>query len=75
MAEIPSLFAQRPIVLRQTSWALYRPFVDQIALTLVDLPIAFTCCVTFAVLLYFIAQLQQTPAQFLYVSVARCAFG
>ncbi len=65
MAEIPSLYAQRPIIVRQSSWALYRPFIDQVALTLVDIPIAFATTVIFSILIYFMAQLQQSAGQFL----------
>ncbi|KAJ7762052.1 pleiotropic drug resistance ABC transporter [Mycena maculata] len=64
MAEIASLFAQRPIVLRQSKAALYHPFVEAIALTLVDLPITFTTTAVFSILLYFIVGLQRTAAQF-----------
>jgi ATP-binding cassette subfamily G (WHITE) protein 2 (SNQ2) len=41
MAEIAALFAQRPIVLRQNKAALYHPFIEAVALTLVDIPITF----------------------------------
>lgn len=73
MAEIPSLFAQRPIILRQSSWALYRPFVDQIALTIVDIPIGFATSAIFAILVYEMAQLQQSASQFLCVSAVSVA--
>lgn len=65
MSEVPSLFGQRPIVQRQSSWAMYRPSIDQVALTLVDLPITFLASLLFGVLLYEMAQLQQSAAQFL----------
>lgn len=64
-AEIPALFAQRPIVLRQSKAAMYYPFIDALALTLVDMPIAFFTLVIFSILLYFIVGLQQTAGQFL----------
>jgi ATP-binding cassette subfamily G (WHITE) protein 2 (SNQ2) len=41
MAEIPALFGQRPIVERHQKLALYHPFIEGLALTLVDLPITF----------------------------------
>jgi ATP-binding cassette subfamily G (WHITE) protein 2 (SNQ2) len=41
MSEIPSLFAQRPIVDRHEKAAMYHPFVEALALVLVDLPITF----------------------------------
>ncbi|KAJ7471522.1 pleiotropic drug resistance ABC transporter [Mycena galericulata] len=64
MAEIASLFIQRPIVLRQSKAALYHPFIEGLALTLVDLPITFATTAVFAILLYFIVGLQRTAAQF-----------
>ena len=36
MAEIPLLYAQRPIVTRHHKAALYHPFIDALALTIVD---------------------------------------
>ncbi|KAI0356868.1 pleiotropic drug resistance ABC transporter [Trametes cingulata] len=64
MAEIPALFGQRPIVHRQSRAAMYHPFVEGLALTLVDVPITFITMVVFAILIYFLVGLEQTPAQF-----------
>ncbi|KAL6306522.1 pleiotropic drug resistance ABC transporter [Sparassis latifolia] len=63
MAEIPTSFAQRPIVLRQSRAALYRPFVESLALTLVDIPITFVTMVLFSFTLYFLVGFQQTAGQ------------
>ncbi|THU82570.1 hypothetical protein K435DRAFT_446226 [Dendrothele bispora CBS 962.96] len=63
MAEIPSLFSQRPILLRHMQWALYHPFIDQAALFLVDLPISFLTISIFGVIIYELVQLQQTAGQ------------
>ncbi|KAK7465001.1 ATP-binding cassette transporter snq2 [Stygiomarasmius scandens] len=63
MAEIPSLFSQRPILLRHMQWALYHPFIDQAALFLVDLPISFFTISVFGVIIYELVQLQQTAGQ------------
>ncbi|THH00264.1 hypothetical protein EW026_g2253 [Hermanssonia centrifuga] len=60
MAEIPALFSQRPIVLRQSTAAMYHPFVEALALTLVDAPITFVTLVAFTIILYF---LERAPAQ------------
>jgi len=67
MAEIPSLFAQRPIVLRHHKAAMYYPFIESLAYTVVDIPITFMIQGVFSVLLYFLVGLQRTPAQFLLV--------
>lgn len=37
MTEIPALYTQRPIVSRHHKAALYHPFIDSLALTIVDI--------------------------------------
>ncbi|KAF8206137.1 pleiotropic drug resistance ABC transporter [Mycena galopus ATCC 62051] len=64
MAEISALFGQRPIVLRHNKAALYHPFIEALALTLVDIPITFCTTVIFGIILYFLAGLQRTASQF-----------
>ncbi|KAJ7110524.1 pleiotropic drug resistance ABC transporter [Mycena epipterygia] len=64
MAEIAALFGQRPIILRQSKAALYHPFVEAVALTLVDIPMTFCMTLVFAIILYFIVGLQRTASQF-----------
>lgn len=46
---------------------MYHPFIESVALTLVDIPITLVNTIIFGVLIYFIVGLQQTAAQFLYV--------
>jgi ATP-binding cassette subfamily G (WHITE) protein 2 (SNQ2) len=70
MAEIPSLYAQRPIVLRHHKAAMYYPFIESLAYTVVDIPITFVIQGVFSVLLYFLVDLQRTASQFL--SVVSC---
>ena len=65
MAEIPTLFAQRPIILRQSRASMYHPFVDALALTLVDVPITLVTMVLFSIILYFLAGMQDSAGQFL----------
>ncbi|KAK0203605.1 pleiotropic drug resistance ABC transporter [Desarmillaria ectypa] len=64
MAEIPALFNQRPIVARHQKAALYHPFIEAVALTLVDIPITFLTTTAFGILIYFIVGLQRTAGQF-----------
>ncbi|KAI9065216.1 pleiotropic drug resistance ABC transporter [Trametes sanguinea] len=64
MAEIPALFSQRPIVHRQSRAAMYHPFVEGLALTLVDVPITAITMIVFSILIYFLVGLQQQAAQF-----------
>ncbi|KAJ3502427.1 hypothetical protein NLJ89_g8894 [Agrocybe chaxingu] len=64
MAEIPSLYSQRPIVLRHDQAALYHPFVEAMALTLVDFPISLVTTIVFANILYWMVGLQASADQF-----------
>lgn len=64
MAEITSSYAQRPILVRQRSFAMMRPSADMLALTLVDIPFKFATVVVFDVILYFLAGLQYSASQF-----------
>ncbi|TFY65604.1 hypothetical protein EVG20_g5493 [Dentipellis fragilis] len=64
MAELPSLFTQRPIVARHHRSALYAPFVDALARSVVDMPILFLTMTVFSIILYFVVGLQRTPGQF-----------
>ncbi|KAJ3515824.1 hypothetical protein NLJ89_g1517 [Agrocybe chaxingu] len=64
MSEIPALFTQRPIVLRHQHWGMYHPFIESVALTLVDLPVSFVTSIVFGGLLYLLVGLQKTAGQF-----------
>lgn len=65
MAEIPALFSQRPIILRHFKAAMYHPWAESLALTLVDVPITFFQLTFFNIIIYFLVGLQQTAGQFL----------
>jgi ABC-type multidrug transport system permease subunit len=67
MAEIAGLFSQRPIILRHQKAALYHPFIEAVAMTLVDIPIAAITLLVFAAIVYEAVRLQQSAGQFLYV--------
>ncbi|KAF8329222.1 pleiotropic drug resistance ABC transporter [Amanita rubescens] len=64
MAEIPALYAQRPIVLRHQQAAMYHPFVETLALTLVDIPITIVTLSIFSIVLYFLVGFQLSAGQF-----------
>ncbi|KAF9526334.1 pleiotropic drug resistance ABC transporter [Crepidotus variabilis] len=64
MSEIPALFSQRPIILRHRNWALYHPFIQAVALTLVDLPVSFGTSLVFGGLIYGLVGLQKSAGQF-----------
>ncbi|KAH9920627.1 pleiotropic drug resistance ABC transporter [Fomitopsis serialis] len=72
MAEIPTLFAQRPIILRQSRASMYHPFVDALALTLVDIPITLVTMILFSTILYFLAGLQDSAGQFFIFMLFLC---
>jgi ATP-binding cassette, subfamily G (WHITE), member 2, SNQ2 len=69
MAEIPALFSQRPMVERHSKAALYHPFIEALALTLVDIPMTFITQLVFSVIIYFLVGLQKSASQFLCVCV------
>ena len=64
LGEINSLYAQRPIVEKQASYAFYHPFTEAIAGIVSDIPIKFSIAVTFNIILYFLAGLRREPSQF-----------
>ncbi|KAI4517501.1 ABC-2 type transporter-domain-containing protein [Schizophyllum commune] len=64
MAEIPALFTQRPIILRHRNWAFYHPFIDALALFLVDIPVTFLTTTVWGIILYFLVGLQTSAGQF-----------
>ncbi|CAI7605918.1 unnamed protein product [Penicillium glandicola] len=64
MAEINSLYSQRPIVEKQASFAFYHPFTEAIAGVLSDIPVKFALSVVFNIILYFMAGLKQEASNF-----------
>ena len=67
MSEIPALFAKRPIILRHQKAAMYHPMVEALALTLADIPFTLATITLFAIIVYFIVDLQRSAGQFLCV--------
>ena len=65
MAEIPTLYAHRPLILRHQKAAMYHPFIEAAAMTLVDIPITFVSLIVYCLVLYFIVGLQASAGQFL----------
>lgn len=49
---------------------MYHPFVEAIALTLVDVPITFVILLLYSIVLYFLVGLQRTAGQFLCVNAS-----
>lgn len=64
LAEIGSLYAQRPIVEKHVSYAFYHPSTEAIAGVVVDMPIKFVLATIFNVIFYFMTGLRRQPGQF-----------
>ncbi|KAJ9490393.1 hypothetical protein VN97_g2891 [Penicillium thymicola] len=64
MAEINSLYSQRPIVEKHNSFAFYHPATEAIAGVLSDIPVKFALAVVFNIILYFLAGLKREPSNF-----------
>ncbi|CAG8274635.1 unnamed protein product [Penicillium salamii] len=62
--EILTLYAQRPIVEKQSRYAFYHPFTEAVASMLCDLPYKLTNSVTFNLPLYFLSNLKREPGAF-----------
>ncbi|KAL7626532.1 Multidrug resistance protein [Parahypoxylon ruwenzoriense] len=62
--EIFSLYAQRPIVEKQSRYALYHPFAEAVASIICDLPTKILSVICFNIPLYFMAQLRQEAGAF-----------
>ena len=64
IAEINSLYAQRPIVEKHNSYAFYHPFTEAMAGVVSDIPVKFVQATMFNIILYFMAGLRREPGQF-----------
>ncbi|KAI1093930.1 ABC-2 type transporter-domain-containing protein [Rostrohypoxylon terebratum] len=62
--EIFSLYAQRPIVEKQSRYALYHPFAEAVSSTICELPVKIISVLCFNIPLYFMAQLRQEAGAF-----------
>ncbi|KAF2001388.1 ABC transporter-like protein [Amniculicola lignicola CBS 123094] len=62
--EILTLYAQRPIVEKQTKYAFYHPFAEAISSMICDLPNKIGTAVAFNLALYFMTNLRRTPGHF-----------
>ncbi|KAI5478092.1 putative ABC transporter [Pseudohyphozyma bogoriensis] len=64
--EIHSLYAQRPIVEKQTRYAFVHPSAEAIAGILVDTPYKVGNAIFFSTTLYFLSNLRRAPGPFFY---------
>lgn len=64
MAELPQLFYQRSILVRQRRYRMARPSTDAFAQTLTDFPVKGLVILVFDVILYWITGLNAGAGQF-----------
>ncbi|PVH69515.1 ABC-2 type transporter [Cadophora sp. DSE1049] len=64
IAEISSLYNQRPIVQKHASYAFYHPSTEAIAGVVSDIPIKFVTAIVFNVVLYFLSGLRREAGPF-----------
>lgn len=64
--EILTLYAQRPIVEKQSRYAFYHPSAESYASVLVDLPIKIINAVSFNLVFYFMTNLNREPGPFFF---------
>ncbi|KAJ6014996.1 hypothetical protein N7540_009587 [Penicillium herquei] len=62
--EVTGLWAQRPIVEKQSRYAFYHPVAEGIASTLTDLPVKALTSLCFNISVYFLANLRRTASAF-----------
>ncbi|KAJ5707258.1 hypothetical protein N7488_007059 [Penicillium malachiteum] len=62
--EVNGLWAQRPIVEKQSRYAFYHPVAEGIASMLTDLPVKALTCFCFNIPVYYLANLRRTPSAF-----------
>ena len=64
VAEIPALFAQRPIVEKHNQYALYHPASEALAGVISDLPVKIVTSSLFGIIIYFFAGLKTDAGAF-----------
>ncbi|EKG19794.1 ABC transporter-like protein [Macrophomina phaseolina MS6] len=71
IAEIQSLYDQRPIVEKHKSYAFYRPFTEAVAGIIADVPVKFVIAIVFNTIFYFLVNLRREASQFfIYILVS-----
>lgn len=61
MGQIFTQYAQRPIVEKQSRYALYHPSAEAISSIICDLPYKIVNCIVFNTTLYFMTNLRREP--------------
>ncbi|KAG9236026.1 ABC-2 type transporter-domain-containing protein [Amylocarpus encephaloides] len=66
MLEIMTLYAQRPIVEKQSRYAFYHPSAESCASILLDLPLKILNAISFNLMFYFMTNLNREPGPFFF---------
>ncbi|KAI4759834.1 putative ABC multidrug transporter [Aureobasidium sp. EXF-3400] len=64
IAEIASLYSQRPVVEKHKSYAFYHPWTEAMAGFLMDIPLKFCTTLAFDIVIYFMAGLRAEAGKF-----------
>lgn len=64
VTEVFNLYSRRPIVEKQASYAMFRPWTDAFAGLTINIPLKLIIASTFNIILYFLAGLRRKPANF-----------
>jgi ATP-binding cassette subfamily G (WHITE) protein 2 (SNQ2) len=64
MAELSAAFSSRPILMKHKSFSFYRPSAHAIAQVALDIPFCLIQVSIWAIIIYFMADLQRTASQF-----------
>ncbi len=71
-SELNTQFAQRPIVQRQRTYAMYHPAIEALAGALVEYPYKLLNTTVFDIVMYFMVGLKQTAGAFLIICLTTC---
>lgn len=66
MAEIPTYFEDRAIVMKQKGYSLYHPSTESLQYILSNFPFKIVTYVIFGIIVYFLSQLQQKAGKFFF---------
>lgn len=66
MAEIPSYFTNRAIVMKQKGYSLYHPSTEALQYILSNFPFKMFTYIVYGVIVYFLSQLQQEAGKFFF---------
>lgn len=66
LAEINSVFTDRPILMKQKTYSFYHPAAEALQKVFSDFPVKLMTILCFSIIIYFLSQLNQTAGQFFF---------